>query len=151
MNQKGSARVVLIVVIMILTAVGGYLAWFKKTRNVFNVEPIVNTDISNFKFADPALSQSICEIIDNSTFASIGKYDVGMGPDGPVKDSYEIIFKDGKFQWTEREVGGGNGAYSCVGANVRGTIGGLGKTFFGNYDLDRKILTWDTIEYKKVK
>jgi len=134
-NQKGFIVPILLGIIVLLV-IGGAI-YVYKTKKAETPAGIVSS-----------LNQNTCELINNSIFNSVEKYIVGMGPNGPVKDSFRVIFKDGRFEWLEAEVGGGNGIYTCNGSDIQGKTD-TNMIVLGNYLLDKKILTWNGIKYQK--
>ncbi len=131
-----------VIIILILLFVYNYLntnmATPSQTKPYIAKESGKNTD----------KQKDVCEFINNSTFRSIKKYNIGMGPDGPVNGNYEIKFSNGKFEWLAGEVGGGNGTYLC---NNNQILGSIGQTYsvIGAYNNETNILLWNKVEYKK--
>ena len=153
-NQKGFIGPLLLGIIALLVIGGGiYVYKIKKAEAPASLEVKVSQNgvplnNGNNHFINSGLNQNTCESINNSTFNSVEKYVVGMGPNGPVKDSFRVIFKDGRFEWLEAEVGGGNGTYTCNGSDIQGKTD-ANVIVLGNYLSDEKILTWNGIKYQK--
>lgn len=123
---------VIIVFIILIVLFGCY---FLSTINL-NQEPEDN------------LQTSGCDFINNSNFKSVNQYEVGLGPNGSVMGYWSISFGENSFAWAHSDVFE-EGSYTCKNNILNVKVSSQSIT--SSYDKDKKILTWDGIEYKMVK
>ena len=148
MNQKGFANIVLIVVIVAIVAVGGYFALVKKPTpsNETNQPQQANTPVTPRDVTQKNVDD--CNLISDSSFRSINQYESGLGPNGGIMGYWRIAFQGGKFQWGHSDVSE-SGTYICNNNVLQ--VKFFDHSITARYDGGKEILTWDGIEYKRVK
>jgi len=136
-------RVILFVLIVVIIGSAGYTVLSKRSVNQSSSTTLFEKLTSN-----TTLNHSDnCDLISNSSFRSIKKYEVGLGPNGPAMGYWGIYLKDGKFSWHHSDVGE-SGTFSCKDNILQVQL--FKRVLTGNYDTSRKILLWEDVEYKQV-
>jgi hypothetical protein len=86
-----------------------------------------------------------CNSLNGSSFESLEKLELGLGPSGAVLGYWKISFRNGKFQWSHSDVSE-NGTYTCSDSMITAKFSD--RTTTANYDPTTGILTWEEVEYK---
>lgn len=96
----------------------------------------------------PAVTDA-CSLLNGSAFRSIAKLEIGEGPNGgAVLGTWSIGFRGNQFTWDYSDVQQ-SGTYTCTDGSIIAQA--YKRTIEGRIDAERKILTWDGIEYRKVE
>lgn len=152
MAPKKAGKVGIIVLVLIVISALGYFftKQQEKPAEKINLEqtstpaPVSNIPVQNVA----SNSSDSCESVNNSTFRSVNKYEVGLGPNGPVMGYWNIVFENDKFEWQHSDFGT-SGTYTCKDNILQVSTSSF--PISANYDASKNILVWDNIEYKKVK
>lgn len=89
-----------------------------------------------------------CSQMEGRTFRSVDSREVGLGPEGSVMGHWSIGFRAGKFSWRHSDVSE-SGSYTCSGSRIIGQ--GFRRTYSGEYRRKRGVLTWQGMEYERLK
>ena len=117
MNQKGFVNIAIIILVIVIFGAIGYFTLLK--RQTLPIE----TDQSQPATPKDAYQSNAdeCNLISNSAFRSINKYEVGLGPNGPAMGYWSIQFQKGvtlsdygepTFQWSHSDFHE-SGSYAC--------------------------------------
>jgi len=92
----------------------------------------------------------VCELIKNSTFLSVKKYESNLSPaTSTVSEGlrWQIKFEDKTFSWLYTDIAE-MGTYTCEDNNL--VAEGADKSIYvGSYNTQTGILLWDGVEYTK--
>lgn len=137
MNQKGKgyANLILIILPLVIVTAIGYLV-----VTVFFSPQVTPKNTAEIQPDD-------CNFISDSTFRSVNKYEVGLGPNGPAMGYWSITFQKGNFQWHHSDVVE-SGSYLCKNNILQAKL--YTRSVTANYDINRKALIWENVEYSKV-
>ncbi len=100
----------------------------------------------------PQPSDPVCASIAGHTFRSLMQLPGGLGPDGPVLDHHYVSFSvDGsEFRWTVEDMVI-SGWCSCRDGVLTVRESPLEKsTLAASFDIERKVLTWNGIEFRSM-
>ncbi|MEK7617003.1 MAG: hypothetical protein AAB414_03030 [Patescibacteria group bacterium] len=172
-KQKGFAPILILVGILIITAIGGAV-WFNYSNegnppvsDSNRTKPVQNPVVTSTPQPSPTSSSTTlttksntdsCVLVSNSSFRSTKQYDGGMGPNGRTALAYwNIHLKTGNtlsdydkptFEWTHTDISE-SGSYTCQNNILEVQL--YNRTLTANYNEDKEILTWDGVEYERVK
>ena len=134
-------------VIIFLVIVGGLgISWYTLSARQQTKTEIVSTPAKIDPKNTPVNQVDSCNIISNSVFRSVDKHEVGLGPNGPAMGYWSITFQSGNFQWHHSDVVE-SGTYTCTENILQAKL--YNRTVTANYDINRKALIWDGVEYKR--
>lgn len=117
--------------------------------------------LSTFKFLNSQIgpnNSDFCTLFSNSTFRSVDKHEVGLGPNGAEMGYWSIQFQEGTtlsdygqstFEWNHSDFSE-SGFYSCKNnlLNAKSESGGPIST---SYDFNQELLDWDGVKYQRLK
>ena len=126
--------------VIIVLAAAGYLVFLKPGS-----KPSLKNTVSQ--------NNGQCGLIRNATFQSVKQYEGGMTPQGSGMRYWTIKFQPGEsgqptFHWDYSDIATA-GTYMCNTKMLQAEFSGHSLT--AKYDSSREVLTWDGVEYKKIK
>lgn len=141
--QKGNLLFTGVLLSVLLLVVSIFI--FFRATQIFTQGPLPK----QIQALAPPISKSqsdICKIINGSSFKSIRQYEPEPGLKGTIKGYWGIIFKNNSFQWNHSNLTG-SGYYSCKDNILQLEV--FKRLTTANYDVDRKVLIWEGVEYIK--
>jgi len=132
--MRGFAILPVIIFLIIVSGLG--ISWYTLSARQQTKTEVVS----------PGNQVDSCNIISNSVFRSVDKHEVGLGPNGPAMGYWSITFQSGNFQWHHSDVVE-SGTYTCTENILQAKL--YNRTVTANYDINRKALIWDGVEYKR--
>jgi len=98
-----------------------------------------------------------CDLLVDSSFKSVSKHEVGLGPDGVAMGYWTITFgkvglagesEESGVAWHHSDVVE-SGTYTCEDNTIQVMF--FDYSITAKYDADEEILSWEGVEYRKTK